>query len=148
AMVSSPSRSGGSLTGGINFAFLYIYYSLEQIHRVLYPLLGGVCSFAPNYRCLLAFKPLVHFKKVCHLLEEVPLDVVNVSIFRVLRIVERHAKHFVVCLPRIEHLKQCYWPRINDAARIRWLIHNHDSIERIVIIIIGSRNEAIFARVV
>src|SRR5208337_185578 len=118
SIVSSPSRSGGSLTVSINFAFLYIDHSLEQIHRVLYPLLGGVCSFPTNYRCFLAFKPLVHFKKVCDFLEVVTLDVFNVSIFCVLRIVERHAKHLVVCFPRIEHLKQCYWPSVNDAAGV------------------------------
>src|SRR5688500_10138678 len=91
---------------------------------------------------------LVDVEEVLHFLEVVLRDVGDVEVLRVVRIVTRNGEDLVVRLAAVEHHQHADRPYIDLAPGKGRLVHEHEDVARVAILVQRSRDEAVITGIV
>jgi len=111
-------------------------------------LVGLLPALKLEHLHLLILQLFVVRKEPVHLVEHVPRQLLNIAIVRHRFIAVRHRDDLVVLLPLVDHPHHADHLRVHQAQGLHLGRTEHQNIERIVVVAVGLRDEAVVRGVV
>ena len=132
----------GNALGVVGFMALLYCFRLQNFSRLVMLLLYGLATG------FLVFKRLVDAEEVPHFVKNVLRQLVDALVLVVGRVAERDRDDFFVVSAVVDHRNDADGVAAHQRHRLNRLRAEDENVQRVVVVAVGARNEAVIRRIV